>query len=62
MPETPLAEPEVTAPGTPLAELEVTALRTLEQLAAERARAETEAERSYLARKQAEERAYQKAV
>ena len=47
-------------PDTSLAELEVTALRSLEQLAAERARLEIDTERAFAARKQGEESAYQK--
>jgi hypothetical protein len=63
MPETPTAEPETTATPEPsLADKEVTILRTLEQLSIQRARGEIETERSYAARKQAEEKAYQKAI
>jgi hypothetical protein len=63
MPETPTTEPEAPATTEPsLAEKEVTILRTLEQLSLERAKGEIDVERSYAARKQAEEKAFQKAI
>jgi hypothetical protein len=52
-----MSEPTVAAP--PLIDREVSALTTLEQLAAERARAEAETERAFRHRRDEEERAYQ---
>ena len=49
-------------PESPLVHREATAVSTLEQLAADRARAETGTEKAYLARKDAAERGFEASV
>src|SRR5262245_61768407 len=56
-----MSEPTEPSPSSSLIEREAIALTTLEQLAAERARAESETEKAFRARREEEERAYEAA-